>query len=102
MLILPLETQDHKQDVVVVILEPANLARMREGDPAEVKLRQVREAGKHLVEPTILLCYEEDTAALTRLVQGGDLRAMLKYLHRGWKFRLEAGDHDRGPEPYQP
>lgn len=98
MLILPIITQGHRRDALIVILGPDNLERMKGGDPAEVKLTDLRRVGKGLVDPAIMLCYEEPTAALNRLIQAGDLKALIKHLQRGWKFRPEAGDHDRGPQ----
>jgi hypothetical protein len=98
MLILPVQTPDHKDDALIVVLGPDNLERMKEGDPAEVQLSQIRGAGKDLVDPAILLCYEEPSPALNQLIQRGNLSAILKHLQRGWKFRPQAGDHDRGPE----
>jgi hypothetical protein len=32
------------------------------------------------------------------LLKGKGLKAIIEYLQRGWKFRPEVGDHDRGPE----
>jgi|SRR5215831_8102015 len=98
MLLLPVETRNHKHDVLIVIIQPDNLARMREGDPAEVILKDIRQAGKNLLDPLILLCYEENSPVLQRLIQGGDIKAISKHLQRGWQFRPEAGDHDRGLE----
>lgn len=39
---------------------------------------------------------------LVRMQEGDpgeiELKAIIKYLKRGWKFHPELGDHDRGPE----
>ncbi len=95
MLMIPMQTFDHKQDALIVVIGPDNLARMKNGDPAEAELRR---SGKNLVNPTILLCYEEPSPELNRLVQAGDLKRLIKFLQRGWEFQPERGDHDRGPE----
>ncbi len=95
MILLPIETVDHKKDAIFVVLDNKNLDRMKVGDPAEVELRR---AGKTLINPTIVICYEELTPKFNRLIQSGNLKAIIKYLKRGWKFMPEAGDHDRGPE----
>lgn len=98
MIILPLETEGHRHDVLIVILGPDNLARMKEGDPAELQLKQVLLSGIKLVDPTILLCYEEPSRQLNALLQSSDVKGLIEHLQRGWKFRPEQGDHDRGPE----
>lgn len=97
MIILPIETEGHRHDALIVILAPDNLARMKQGDPAEVKLSNVRKAGKQLKDPAIYICYEEPSPKFNRLIQSGDLRTFLEYLQRGWKFRPKLGDNDAGP-----
>lgn len=96
MIIIPLETDFHRHDALIVVLGPDNLERMKQGDPAEVQLKQLRQAGKHLVDPALVLCYEVPSP---ELIQQGDLVAVIKHLQRSWQFRPEKGDHDRGPEP---
>ena len=95
MMMIPLETEGHEHDALILILSKNNVERLRQADPVEVNLS---ETGYRLVNPTIMVCYEEDEPALTRLLHAGDLKAIIKHLQRGWKFRLEEGDHDRGPE----
>ena len=69
--------------------------RMKQADPAEIRLR---ECGKILVNPIVHICFETPSPEWNRLVQSGDLKAILKYLIRGWKFQPGQGDHDRGPD----
>lgn len=95
MIILPIESDDHEHDALIVILHDDSLERMTKADPAEIVLRQT---GKKLVNPTILICHEKDSPKLTQLLNSGDLYAIVKHLQRGWKFQPERGDHDRGPE----
>lgn len=100
MLVFPIATPNHQDDLLVVVLGSDNLERMQEGDPAEVKLKELA-SGKNrhlLLQPTVVLCYEKDMGKVTKLANAGDIQALLKYLNRGWKFRPERGDHDRGPE----
>lgn len=97
MLMLPIETPGHIADALVVILDDANIERMRAADPAEVPLRK---SGFNLVNPTVLVCHEKPTPELTRLLNSKDVSAIISYLQRGWKFRPEKGDHDRGPERF--
>ena len=95
MMMLPIETENHSHDAIILILGKDNLERMKAGDPAEAELRKT---GRHLVNPTIMVCYEEQSPAFTQLLNRGDLKAIIEHLQRGWKFRPERGDHDRGPE----
>jgi hypothetical protein len=96
MLLIPIETEGHTHDAVIVVLGGANVERMREADPVEIRLR---ESGRNLVNPAILICYEDSSPELARLLAGRDVRAIIRHLQRGWKFRPQEGDHDRGPEP---
>jgi hypothetical protein len=57
-----------------------------------------RQSGRGLVDPVIVLCYEEPGPELERLIQAGNFKALIGYLQRGWEFRPDRGDHDRGPE----
>jgi hypothetical protein len=95
MLVIPLQTKDNARDAVFVVLDPEQLPRLEQGDPADIVLRQT---GNRLVNPTVVICLEKPTPEFNRLVQSGDIRALIAYLQRGWKFRPELGDHDRGPE----
>lgn len=95
MILLPIETEGHKEDAVIIVLDPSQIERLNMADPAEVVLRQT---GKHLVNPTIQICLERPSKEWTRILQSGDLKAILKFLGRGFKFRPDKGDHDRGPE----
>lgn len=45
-----------------------------------------------------MICYEDESPELNSVVQGGDVNKIIEFLQRGWKFRPECGDHDRGPE----
>ena len=95
MIFIPIETPDHKSDAVICVLNSSNLERMKKADPSEIILKQ---SGRNLVNPTILLCFEEDNKELAEVINSGDVAKIIKYLQRGWKFRPDKGDHDRGPE----
>lgn len=95
MLILPIETENHEADTLLVVLRPDNIKRMETADPAVIKTTQ---CGKNLVNPTVIICYEENVAELNRLIHGGNLSRIMKHLQRGWKFRPEQGDNDDGPQ----
>jgi hypothetical protein len=93
MLILPIETTDHKEDALVIVLGPDNIERMQEADPCEVF------GYPHtLVKPKVMVCFEKPSPEWNTVLHSGNLQQILKYLTRGFKFRPELGDHDRGPE----
>ena len=95
MILLPIESPDHSEDALIVVLEADNLERLKQADPAEIHLRQT---GKRLVNPSVLICYEAESPELTAVLQSGNLKKIIAHLQRGWKFRPEKGDHDRGSE----
>ena len=93
MLMIPIQTPNHTEDMLIVVLDGGNLERMAHADPAEVQLRT---CGKTLVNPAILICHEEDSPELARLLQQRDIHAIVKFLQRGFEFRPDKGDHDNG------
>lgn len=95
MLTIPIESADHKSDMLIVVLDSDNLIRMGKADPAEVKCREL---GKRLVNPSVLICHEPATKALMDVVATRDLKKIVKYLQRGWEFRPDLGDNDKPPE----
>lgn len=96
MIILPVPTPGHVDDMLVVVLGDDNLARMAVADPAEICLQ---DTGRTLVKPRILLCHERDSPEFTRVLQTRDLKKIIAYLTRGFEFRPDKGDHDNGPKP---
>ncbi len=98
MIILPIQSKGHLNDLLVVVFGPQNLERMKKGDPAEVKLKDIKRSGKDLMNPTIIICYEEDQTKLMQLVNSKNIQQILEYLSRGFEYRPDLGDHDRGPE----
>ena len=68
---------------------------MAKADPAEINLR---ETGRTLVNPIILICHEPPTDELIALLKTGDVPKIVKHLQRGWDFRPDRGDHDNGPQ----
>lgn len=98
MIVIPVVTPHHDHDALIVVFFKENLERMKGGDPAELSLKQIADAGKNLVKPAIMICYEEDEKKFTQIANRGNLKSLIEYLQRGWKFRPDQGDHDRGPE----
>lgn len=94
MILIPIQSPDHKEDALVIILDATNIDRMNVADHAEILLR---ECGRNLVNPAILLCYEEPTPKMMGFVNSRDVKGLIKYLRRGFEFCPEKGDHDNGP-----
>lgn len=95
MLMFPIETTDHKNDAVIVVLDPGNIDRLSVADPAEVVLRQ---SGKTLINPTVVICLEKPSKEWQRVLHSGDLKEIIKFLQRGFEYRPDKGDHDNGPQ----
>lgn len=86
---------------VMIILGPDNIERMKEQDPFEVKWFEFpwRE------EPGVVaVTYADDElmAQVTELAKAGKTIEAAELATKGWKFRPEMGDHDRGFEPIGP
>lgn len=96
MIILPVETLNHVSDLLIIVLDDANLERMGHADPAEVLLK---DCGKTLVNPAVMIAHQNSNPEFARILNGGDLVAVVKYLQRGWAFRPDKGDHNNGPQP---
>jgi len=95
MILIPIKSEDHKHDMLIVILNKANVDRMKVSDPAEIQLSQLKIP---LVLPTIMIAYEDSSPEFSRIVQGGNVRKIIEFLQRGWEFKPEKGDNDNGPQ----
>ena len=77
-----------QRSILVIVIEPDNLERMKTGDPAT--LEAISQGGM-LQAPTfpqafgVLVAYEQDDAELYRKAKGNPLE-MLRWLERGRKF----------------
>ena len=95
MLIIPIQSQSHERDAIIIVLGRENVQRLEKSDPLEVKCS---ETGRVLANPVIMIAYEDETPEFKQVVQSGDLGKIISFLQRGWKFRPDSGDHDRGLE----
>lgn len=95
MLMIPIQSKNHDNDMLIVIIDDNNVARMKTADPPEVVLK---DCGKILINPRILICHENDSPELTRILQNRDIEKIVQYLERGFEFRPDKGDHDNGPQ----
>ncbi|TAL03527.1 MAG: hypothetical protein EPO08_03915 [Rhodospirillaceae bacterium] len=81
---------------VFVCLQDENIERMRQYDPAEVTLNKIGFPGK-LKDVIIGYGTDEDFERISRALNSGtDVRAVLRTLSRGFRYRPDQGDHD-GP-----
>jgi len=81
---------DRGGTIVVLVFEPENLARMKDGDPFDLQFRAYEghwNVGTRLREVDLICCYEEDTAAVQHFHKTGDIAGLMKYLERGRKHQ---------------
>jgi hypothetical protein len=98
-IVIPVETVGHREDMVFVILDAEGFERIRQYDPAEVVPRQC--PGCNLIDPTIIVCFDDGSEAFKKALETHDVRTVGRYLSKGFRYRPhDRGDHDRGPEPY--
>ena len=80
--------------VIVMVLEPANIARLRAADPLDFQPRVLRQQ-LHIERPIrdldFILAYEEDTAQLVEFKVKGDMAGLMRWIERGRKNRPEDG-----------
>jgi len=89
MIVIPAQSPGHKTDLLLIVLEPPNLERMTKFDPAEINLAEIP---IKLVDPTVIVAYEDDRDALQALLDKGDLDGALRRVHRGYQWRPDLGD----------
>jgi len=99
LVIIPIATENHERDLLIVVLGDRSIERMAAADPAEVVVRQ---CGVTVVNPTVLICHEELTQELQEILDSRDLRRIITHLRRGFQFLPEEGDNDDGPQPLNP
>jgi hypothetical protein len=76
--------------VLIVVLTPENLSRMRTGDPFDTQASLYASAldlDRPLRELDLIVAYEEDEQALQRIAKEGGLPAILAHLERGRQHR---------------
>jgi hypothetical protein len=95
MICIPVQTPNHKDDHLVIVLDVDNFIRMGQADPAEVKCKEL---GKQLVNPRIMITHEKMTPDFEKLLKTGDVRKIVEFLSRGFKFLPHLGDSDEKPK----
>lgn len=93
MLLLPVKNPNGR-DWLIVVLGSTNVERMRRADPVQIE----NFGGTVLINPKVMICYEDSSPELNRLVQSGDVAKLVEHLTRGFEYRPDLGDHDNGPQ----
>jgi hypothetical protein len=86
---------------VFVILEPENLQRMKDNDPAQLNVWKLPEEYRRLTLRDVIIATPsaEDTAKAMNLIRQGDPGQAFLLLSRGFQYKPKEGDNDL---PYQP
>lgn len=79
-------------NVLVIVLEPHNLERMRQGDPFDVHLGAVSLLRGSIADLDIVIAYEEDRETLLRFQAAGDINGLLAWIDRGRTHRDGDGE----------
>jgi hypothetical protein len=72
--------------VVVLVLEPENLERMKLGDPFDLQFKAYEQhwpVGRPLRDVDFIVAYEEDVTAIKAFNERADLAGLMDYLERG-------------------
>lgn len=95
MLMIPFEVGGGEFSVFVV-LEPENLARMGDNDPAQLNMWKFPEPFVRLRLRDVIVSTPStaDTTKAIVMIRQGKSREALEYLSRGFQFKPKAGDND--------
>lgn len=78
---------DRGGTVVVLVIEPENLERMKLGDPFDLQFRayerQWNTASTRLCDVDLIICYEENPQAIAAFHKTNDMAGLMRYLERG-------------------
>ncbi len=76
--------------VLVLIMEPENLVRMRQGDPFDLKLAVVPglRIDARLRQLDLIIAYEEDMDKIMAFREKKDLAGLMTWLERGRKHQI--------------
>lgn len=79
--------------MLVIVLQPDNLERMRQADPFDVQARTLARSeddparrlwvDRPIRDLDIIVAYEEHTEAMLQFAEHDDLPGLLRYLERG-------------------
>lgn len=96
MIVIPARVEG--KDMLIVILKSENVDRMKQANPVQFDVEaMVQQTGRSISNPAVIICCEDESPELNRLIQGGNFKGLAKFLSRGFKYQPEKGDHDHGP-----
>ena len=95
MIAIPFMVSEESYNVFLV-LEEANVARIRAYDPAQFDMSKLPEEWRARKLGLVLIGYatNEELAQLHLMIAREGLGAALQFLSRGFQYRPEAGDND--------
>lgn len=78
-------TNEHKPQVLLIILTKDELGRMRMGDPFELLSKNIRDIdlNRPISNLDIIIAYEEDKAKIKELGLTADMDRLMNYILRG-------------------
>ena len=99
MMILPVQLTPDSYSLFV-LLEDDNIERIKEYDPAEINIYKLTKPWSELKLLDVVVTYlaPADKDEFLRLCTMSNRREALKLVTRGFRYRPDKGDHDRGPE----
>lgn len=95
MLAIPAQVGPSQYDLFLV-LQKDGLERIQRYDPANVDITELPPPWNMMSVRTVHICYatEEECMSFSKKTT----QEIWEVLSRGWEFRPDLGDHDRGPE----
>jgi hypothetical protein len=85
---------------MLIVLDDESMARIKQHDPFEVQwiLLPVAYSSHRPGTIGVVWASNQEQAVITTMLHQGRDREAMEYATRGFKYRPELGDHDRGPE----
>lgn len=99
MKLIPFPVSDEEYSVFV-ILEPENIKRMADNDPAQINIWKLPEPFSKMRLRDVILSSPslQDAATAEGMIAKGRGAAAMEFLSRGFQFKPKEGDNDL---PYQ-
>lgn len=86
MLLIPILTNNHENDALIIVLDRSALRSMKNSDPVMFTLDEVvKETEIAIHQPNIMITYEDEESMkhIHSLIEKNDFQAIFKYLTRG-------------------
>jgi selenocysteine lyase/cysteine desulfurase len=95
-------TAEHEDGTVslVIVLGDDNIERIKQYDQAEVQWRELPWKYSSRQPHTIAVAYAtpQEMQIIEQLAREGKQQQAMELVTRGFQFRPDRGDHDRGPQ----